>query len=228
MTNDRFQRQRDLVPGDQLAGLTITVIGVGAVGRQVAIQLAALGVRQMQLIDFDCVEFTNITTQGYWGSDLGQPKGTATANVLRRIDPDIRMEIIADRYRPRHHTGDVVFCCVDSISSRAAIWKALRTRCRFWCDGRMRGETIRILCAGDEAARTLYSRSLFPQAEAQTGPCTSRSTLFTASIAAGFMLHQFARWLRGIDPEPDLTLNLLASELVANDRVASIRGNHDC
>lgn len=40
---DRFTRQADLVPRDQLQALTITVLGVGAIGRQVALQLAALG-----------------------------------------------------------------------------------------------------------------------------------------------------------------------------------------
>ena len=40
---DRFTRQRDLVPSDRLADVATTVIGVGAIGRQVALQLAAIG-----------------------------------------------------------------------------------------------------------------------------------------------------------------------------------------
>lgn len=43
----------------------MTVIGVGAVGRQVALQLAAMGVSRFQLFDFDIVEPTNINFQGY-------------------------------------------------------------------------------------------------------------------------------------------------------------------
>ena len=35
----------------------------------------------------------------------------------------------------------------------------------------------------------------------------------TANIAAGLMVGQFARWLRGLGVERDLTLNLLAAEL---------------
>jgi len=53
------------VPSERLAQLLVTVIGVGAIGRQVALQLAAIGVRQLQLVDFDRVDNTNITTQGY-------------------------------------------------------------------------------------------------------------------------------------------------------------------
>lgn len=212
-TSDRFQRQRDLVPLDQLVRLTTTVIGVGAIGRQVAIQLAALGARRLQLIDFDLVEQTNITTQGYRECDLGQAKVNATADLVRQMDSTIRVEAVCDRYRPRHHTGDAVFCCVDSISARTAIWKSLQQRSGFWCDGRMRGETIRILTASDHTTREHYCATLFPQAEAQTGACTAQSTIYTGNIAAGLMLHQFTRWLRGIDSDADLTLNLLASEL---------------
>ncbi len=38
-------------------------------GDSQALQLAALGVPRLQLIDFDTVEATNITTQGYYTGD---------------------------------------------------------------------------------------------------------------------------------------------------------------
>ena len=53
MTANRFARQADLVPQDPLNTLTATVIGVGAIGRQVALQLASLGVPNLRLLDFD-------------------------------------------------------------------------------------------------------------------------------------------------------------------------------
>jgi len=92
----------------------------------------------------------------------------------------------------------------------------VQDRIAFWCDGRMRGEVLRLLTATDTTSRDHYQKALFPQAESQSGPCTSRSTIYTANIAAGVMVHQFTSWLRGIDVEPDITLNLLASELTIN------------
>ena len=50
---NRFERQAALVPSAALAELMVTVIGVGAIGRQAALQLSALGARKLQLIDFD-------------------------------------------------------------------------------------------------------------------------------------------------------------------------------
>jgi hypothetical protein len=47
-------------------------------------------------------------------------------------------------------------------------------------------------------------------------PCTARSTIYTASVAAGLMVHQLTKWLRGIPVDRDVTLNLLAAELTVS------------
>jgi molybdopterin-synthase adenylyltransferase len=209
---NRFVRQSGLVPMDRLHDITATVIGVGAIGRQVAIQLAALGAQSIQLVDFDLVDHTNVTTQGYLFDEIGIPKVTAASSMIGRIDPNIRVTVIEDRYRPQLGIGSAVFCCVDSISARAAIWRSVRDRCHFFADGRMLGEVIRVLIATDSESNDRYSQSLFPQSDAQAGTCASRSTIYAASIGAGLMLHQFTRWLRGLTVENDATLNLLAGE----------------
>ncbi len=214
-SDSRFERQAGLVPREQLAQISATVIGVGAIGRQVALQLASLGISRLQLIDFDQVEPTNISTQGYLQSDLGLAKVAATGNAIHQIDPSIQVELIEDRYRPTLEIGEAVFCCVDSIAARGAIWRSVCPRCRFWCDGRMLGEVMRILTVANEQGRSHYPTTLFHQTEAQTGSCTARGVIYTAAIAAGLMLHQFCRWLRNQPIDCDLSLNLLASELTA-------------
>jgi sulfur carrier protein ThiS adenylyltransferase len=210
----RLTRQRDLIPEERLNETSITVIGVGAIGRQVAIQLACMGARTLQLIDFDTVDETNVTTQGYLRKQIGQPKVEALQACIREIDNHIAVETVNDRFRAKHKTTPVVFCCVDSISARTAIWRSLQDRCEFWCDGRMLGETIRVLTAADIESLTHYPTTLFSQSESQAGTCTSRSTIYSANIAAGLMLHQFARWLRSQPVDADQTLNLFASELM--------------
>jgi sulfur carrier protein ThiS adenylyltransferase len=202
---NRFVRQAELVPMKNLEVVAASVIGVGAIGRQVALQLAAIGIRRLQLLDFDVVDATNVTTQGYWQDDIGHAKVVATSTAIARIDPTVLVESVADRFRPRMELGEAVFCCVDSIDTRAAIWRAIQGRYRFWVDGRMLGEVMQILVVVDAAGRTYYPATLFPGADAQRG-----------SIAAGLMVHQFTRWLRGLPVDQDTSLNLLASEFSAS------------
>jgi sulfur carrier protein ThiS adenylyltransferase len=209
---DRFVRQQELVPAEKLSPITVTVIGVGAIGRQAALQLAAIGARRIQLIDFDAVDATNVTTQGYWSDEIGQPKVEAVAAAIARIDSQVEVEKICDRYRPKLKTGEAVFSCVDSITARGAIWRSVQTRCAFWADGRMLGEVIRVLATATCEDREHYASTLFAQTDAQPGSCTSRSTIYASGIAAGLMVHQFTRWLRRIPVERDVTLNLLAGE----------------
>ena len=137
---------------------------------------------------------------------------------MRRLDPSIDVAVVEDRYRPKLDVGEAVFCCVDSIAVRAAIWRSLGRRVPFWADGRMLGETIRVLAVADQSGRDHYPTTLFAASEAQPGRCTARSTIYAASIAAGLMVHQFVRSLRGQPLDCDMTLNLLAGELVANCR----------
>ena len=77
----------------------------------------------------------------------------------------------------------------------------------------MLGETIRVLTAGDREQFGRYPQTLFAASQAQVGNCTSRSTVYAASIAAALMAHQFTRWLRDISTDADTTMNLLAGEL---------------
>lgn len=214
---DRFSRQQELVPRERILRETVSVIGVGAIGRQVALQLAALGVPKLQLIDFDRVEASNVTSQGYLAVDVGRPKVQATADLCQQIEPMLEVEEILARFRPTLDMGTAVFCCVDAISTRAAVWRAMEHRCTFWADGRMLGETIRVLAATTTEGRKHYATSLFAQAEAQAGRCTSRSTIYAASLAAALLVHQYVRYLRSVPLDVDATFNLLAGEYVVAD-----------
>jgi len=211
--SDRYSRQRDIVPPERLAECRATVIGVGAIGRQVALQIAAMGVSWLQLVDFDTVEASNLASQGYLEADLGRPKVEATAELCCRINGELAVQLVAERFRRSMEIGDVVFCCVDRIEVRRLIWNAVKDRARFFVDGRMSAEVLRVLTACDDPSRRHYPTTLFAAGEAFAGPCTAKTTIYCANVAAGLMLAQFAKWLRHLPVEPDVSLNLLAGEL---------------
>ncbi|MBL1217357.1 MAG: ThiF family adenylyltransferase [Planctomycetes bacterium] len=214
---DRDLRQRDIVPPDRLAKCRATVIGVGAVGRQVALQLAAIGVPWLQLIDFDSVEEVNLAPQGFLESDLERLKVEATGDMCRQVNGQIEVYETPSRFRRSMQIRNVVFNCVDSIEIRRLIWESVNDQVEFYADGRMSAEVVRVLVASDGPSRAHYPSTLFGASEAYAGSCTAKSTIFTANIAAGLMLEQFSRWLRGLPVDSDLQLNLLSSELTVSD-----------
>jgi molybdopterin-synthase adenylyltransferase len=216
---DRDLRQRDLVPPDKLATCHALVIGVGAIGRQVALQLAAIGVPKMTLFDDDIVGCENLAPQGYFVGDVGTAKVTATAALCRQLNRDVQIQPVAERFRRstvRNLVFDrplIVFACVDSINTRRLLWEALHLEASFFIDGRMSAEVLRVLTVASPPTDRAYAGTLFDESEAFVGACTAKSTIYTASIAAGMMVGQWTRWLRDLHVDADLTLNLLASEL---------------
>jgi len=223
--NDRDIRQRDIVPADRLANCHALVIGVGAIGRQVAMQLAAIGMPRITLFDDDDVQIENLAPQGYWPADLGAQKVHSTTGLCRRINPSIEIMPVADRFRrstTRTLPTDrqlVVFLCVDSIQARRLIWEALCRQISFFVDGRMNAEVVRVLATDSPATDDYHATTLFQPEQAFVGSCTAKSTIYTANIAAGLMVGQFTRWLRRMPVDADVTLNLLSMELTVGQPV---------
>jgi len=211
--DDRFSRQADIVPRRRILDCKATVIGVGAIGRQVASQLAAIGLPWMQLVDHDVVEETNIASQGYFEDDLKRFKVHATADICHQTNPKLELHTINERFKRSALVGNCVFCCVDKIETRRHIWDAVKDKVNFFVDGRMSAEVLRIVTSCDEKGRQYYPQTLFAAEQAQAGPCTAKTTIYCANIAAGFMLAQFTKYLRLLPVDPDIQINLLASEI---------------
>ena len=213
----RIERYRDLLPTDRLGTTACTIVGVGAIGRQVSLQLAAMGIGRVQLIDPETVEEVNLGTQGYLQDDVGRPKVQATADLMQQLYHRLPVDEVHGRFARSLDIMPVVFSCVDSIQTRRHVWSALRERIELLVDGRMAAEVLRVITVHDGVGSDRYPETLFAESEALQEPCTARSTIYCANVAAGIMVGQFARWLRGMPVEFDMTLNLLALELTVLD-----------
>ena len=211
--NERYSRQRDIVPPERISDCKATVIGVGAIGRQVALQLSAMGIPWLQLIDHDKIEWSNLASQGYLEGDMGKLKVNATLKQCWRINAATQIQAVQERFRRSMEIGNIVFCAVDRIDVRRLIWEAVKDRVNLFCDGRMSAEVLRVVTACDFESRKHYLTTLFNSDEAFVGPCTAKTTIYCANIAAGFMLAQFTKYLRLLPIDADIQLNLLASEL---------------
>lgn len=216
----RFIRQDDFVPQERLGDKGVTVIGVGAIGRQVAIQLASIGVRKIQLIDFDGVMASNITTQGFYQDDVGLEKVVATAELLKKIDSTVEVDPIVDCFREEMKVNPIVFLCVDKIETRKAIWGTIHEHCDLIIDGRMLGEAMQVITLDPRNILDIeyYSTTLFDPSEQAEERCTGHATIYCATIAAGLMVHQFTRKLRGFCTDRHLAMNLLSSEMLCLEK----------
>ncbi len=212
---ERYTRQADIVPAERMAGLTVTVVGVGAIGRQVSLQLAAMGIPKLQLIDFDHVEIENLCCQGYLEHDMGMLKVDATSRLCWKINREVTVDTAGERFQRSMAVGEILFCCVDDIETRKLIWEAVKDRVSVFIDTRMSASVTRVIAVVDSIGRRHYPTTLFGASEAYQGACTAKSTIYTANIAAGLAIAQFTKWLSSIPIAPDICLNILASEMSA-------------
>lgn len=211
----RSERYESIISGQTLRESACTIIGVGAIGRQVAIQLAAMGVGTITLVDFDTVEEVNLGPQAYLLEDVGKPKVAATAQLMQRLNGDITVEQVNRRFTRSMSTHPAVFCCVDSINTRRHIWNGVKHAVDLFIDARMAAEVLRVISVCHALSHDRYPSTLFAQSEALQQGCTARSTIYCANIAAGIMVSQFTRWLRGMQLDFDIMFNLLDVELIA-------------
>ena len=211
----RSERYRELLPIERLSQIACSIIGVGAIGRQVALQLAAMGVGRVQLVDPEVVESVNLGPQGYLEDDVGRPKVQATADLMQQINHGLKMQEEQQRFARSMDIHPVVFACVDSISMRRHIWNEVNKDADLFIDGRMAAEVLRVVTVSNSVAAIEYPDTLFAEHEALRQACTAQSTIYCANVAAGFMVSQFTKWLRNMPTEFDVTVNLLAAELTA-------------
>jgi sulfur carrier protein ThiS adenylyltransferase len=213
---NRDIRQREIVPPEKASNLKVTVIGVGAIGRQVALQLAAMGIKDLQFIDPDVVAPENLAAQGFLEGDLDKLKVDAVKATCEKINSEITIETIPALYTEDIDAGDVVFCCVDSMMARQHIWESLEEDIQLMLDTRMSAESMRILAVDKEKDPVAfwYDETLFSDDEAHGARCTAKSTIYCANIAAGLAISEFTKWLREMSVSKDTMLNLLSSEMI--------------
>ena len=77
----------------KFSGATVAICGLGGLGSNIAIALARAGIGKLILIDFDCVDITNLHRQQYKASQIGRYKTEALAENLKEIAPYINIEI---------------------------------------------------------------------------------------------------------------------------------------
>jgi molybdopterin/thiamine biosynthesis adenylyltransferase len=146
---------------EALRSKTVTVLGAGNIGGQLAQHLVLLGITVV-LVDRDVVTEANLGTQSFTEDQLGRSKAKARAERLAPLNPSCRIEPIHADIR---HLGlgalrdTTVLCsCLDSRSSRLLGNEIAVRHGVPWVDGALDGSgrtlLARVACYDPRAAES--------------------------------------------------------------------------
>lgn len=98
----------------------VTVLGLGGLGSNAAMSLAAIGVGDLLLVDHDDVELMNLNRQLlYTDPDVGRPKVEAAAERLAAVNPHVKITTRTamvdgpDAAREHMEGRDLLICAAD-------------------------------------------------------------------------------------------------------------------
>ncbi len=214
---DRYARQRLIEWWDQdrLRAARILVAGAGALGNELLKNLALLGVGHLLLIDFDQVEYSNLSrTVLFSQADVGRPKVKAAARALTRLNPEVTVQAIdgdlfydlgLGYYRHSH----LAIGCLDSLAARSQVGLGCVLAGIPYLDGGMwsLGGEARWFMAGDgpcfdctlsasDRARAGERRSCSGFRDPAWAEDTRSPTVAaTASIIGGLLAQEAVKWL---------------------------------
>lgn len=125
----RYKRQIE-IPGwgiegqEKIKAARVFVAGAGGLGSPVAIYLAVAGVGQIDLVDADRVELSNLNRQILHSDHrIGQLKVESAVQSLRMLNPTLRIvphAVYLDEHNAEELIGqpDIVLDCLDNFETR--------------------------------------------------------------------------------------------------------------
>ena len=111
----------------RLLGSHALIVGLGGLGSPVALYLAAAGVGELTLVNFDTVDLSNLQRQiAHQTRDIGQNKALSAQQACLSINPSIKINTITRRLESEElelmmQKVDVVIDASDNFATRYAL-----------------------------------------------------------------------------------------------------------
>jgi len=126
---ERYSRQiliEEIGPEGQerLKRSRVVIAGAGGLGCSIVPWLAAAGIGTLRIIDHDEVELSNLNRQIlHWQEDLGKKKADSAGSKMRRLNPEIRIETIAESITEKNastlvHGYEAIVDAMDNLLTR--------------------------------------------------------------------------------------------------------------
>jgi len=116
---------------EKLLGSKVLVVGAGGLGGPVIMYLAAAGVGNLTVVDFDVVEESNLQRQVIHAEKIGWNKAESAKDFAEKLNPDVRVKAIKEKIEPENvmeiiRGHDVVVSCPDNLRTRFILNDACR------------------------------------------------------------------------------------------------------
>lgn len=150
---DRLDRTRrvEWLDVDRICGSTALLVGAGALGNEVAKNLALSGFAGITIVDSDTVEMSNLSRCAFFSEEDARgarAKSEALAEAVRHLYPamsidfrNCRIEELPSDVFKQH---DIIFGCLDNINARLHVNSHSRFAGKPYIDGSMRGTLGRV------------------------------------------------------------------------------------
>lgn len=189
----------------------VNVIGAGATGSWLVMQLARLGITNIKVYDFDSIEEHNVANQAYSMRQVGESKVESLKNNVA-FDTGIVIKT-AKRYEEQRLSG-YVFLMVDSMAERKRIYEnhiKMKSGVKLLIEPRMGLDVGRIynvnpvsLRENEEYAKTYYSDD-----ETEVSACGASLTVVTSAMTiASWCVRQLINHHAGVELDNEILLDL--------------------
>ena len=225
--------QVDIAGQEKLHTSKVMIIGLGGLGSPVALYLAAAGIGEMVVCDFDKVCVSNLQRQILYGTQaIGKTKVDAAIQRLHELNPDIQIRGIREPISEQIlelelPSVDVVIDCTDNLASRLMVNKScvnLKTPLVSGAAIRMEGQLAIFLNTGKGPCY----QCLFPDTSAIELSCSEAGVLApTVGIIGTLQAQETLKLLLGIGKTTDGSL-LMMDGMSSEWRNMTISKRGDC
>ena len=179
----------------------VHIIGAGATGSWLTLQLAKLGISNIHVYDFDVVEMHNVPNQLFGLQHVGMKKVEALKEIIQAYTA-LEIQAHDEEVSSKRFDG-YVFVMVDSMEARKNIFEQsikMKTAIDLMVEPRMGLNEARVynVLPLDLSHVKAWESNWYPDSEAEVSACgNSQSVITTALLTASICARQLINHFNG-------------------------------
>ena len=199
----------------------VHVIGVGATGSWVAIQLASLGIKDITIWDYDKIEEHNIANQAFDLKHIGRQKVNALHDLIE-LKSGTSVKMMDMKYTNQRLSG-IVFLMVDSMEERKRIWEnsiKMKPYIKHLIEPRMGLDVGRVynVTPTNLAHIKEYEDTYYTDDVTEVSACGASMTVITTAMSiASWCVRQLINLENGTELDNEILLDFMYNNIITKE-----------